>query len=62
MKDCAVCQEPFEEEDQVFEKDNSLYHRGCLELLPASYDVFTSNGDFLGTYDDLEFVCAHEFI
>ena len=60
MKNCAVCQEPFDEEDQVFANDDKLYHRDCLDLIPAAYDVFTSDGKLLGTYDDPEFVCAHE--
>lgn len=61
MKKCTVCQAPFDEEDQVFEKDDDLYHRDCLELIPVSYDVLTNDGHSLGTYDDPEFIPAHEY-
>ena len=61
MKKCTVCQASFDEEDQVFMKNEDLYHRDCLELIPVSYDVFTSDGQLLGTYDDPEFIPAYQY-
>lgn len=61
MNQCPVCQEYFEETDQVFENEDNLYHRDCLDLIPTTYDVFTTDGQLIKKSVDPEFNCAHEY-
>jgi|GEM_PF-1301332 len=56
IKKCAHCLEEIQSCEEIFEMDNKIYHKDCVELHPIQYVVFL-NDECIGTIDadDVQF-------
>ena len=58
---CEVCWNPIKEFDAIFEHDDNIYHKDCVELYPIKH-VFYANGEFIGEVEEDDVQYAYELL